>query len=63
MYAETERVFQEIRDVFSHATFRSVRPARWPKEGALAKEITEGTKELLRVGKKRERALKKKRHV
>ena len=35
--------------------------ARWAKQRALAKEITEGTKELLRVAKKRERALKKKR--
>ena len=37
--------------------------ARWAKQRALAKEITEGTKELLRVAKKRERALKKKHHV
>jgi hypothetical protein len=42
---------------------RNAVQARWAKQRALAKEITEGTKELLRVAKKRQRALKKKRHV
>jgi hypothetical protein len=63
--AETERVFWESRDVFNHPTFRFDRaaPARWAKQRVLAKEITKGTKELLRVVQKRERALKKKHHV
>jgi hypothetical protein len=64
--AETERVFWEIHDVFNHPTFRSARqsaPARWAEQRALAKEITEGTKELLRAAKKRERALQNKRRV
>jgi hypothetical protein len=37
--------------------------ARWAKQRKLVDEITEGTEELLRVAKKRERALKEKRHV
>jgi hypothetical protein len=51
---QTRRVFSEIRDAFNHPTFRSTcraAQAHWVKRRALAKEITEGTKELLRVAK------------
>jgi hypothetical protein len=42
---------------------RKAAEARWAKQRKLVDEITEGTKELLRVTKKRERALKKRRNV
>ena len=42
---------------------RKAAKARWAKQRKLVDEITKGTKELLRVAQKRERALKKKHHV
>ena len=42
---------------------RKAAKARWAKQRKLVDEITKGTKELLRVVQKRERALKKKHHV
>jgi hypothetical protein len=42
---------------------RKAAEARWAKQRKLVDEITKGTKELLRVAQKRERALKKKHHV
>ena len=42
---------------------RKAAEARWAKQRKLVDEITKGTKELLRVAKKRERTMKKKQHV
>ena len=42
---------------------RKAAEARWAKQRKLVDEITAGTKELLRIAKKRERAMKKKQHV